>query len=270
MNESCSSRDHEGVVGGRGRKPWRGQVKRPLLRQRQAPLRARVSALIHEINQIETRERQRMATHLHDELGPLLLAAQLQLGELRQGLAHTSLSPSTPGPALGAALEALERSLDQAQHSARATTYALCQPFLPAGCLSEALSAVVRQAAERGRLRCEVWGSLGRGVQPTSVQQLLCRVLRELCLNVQKHAQATTLVLRLQSQGSRLCIELMDDGRGFQAPAGRPRFSAQGGFGLSSVQAQVEALGGCVNIHSRPGTGTSVRIQLDEWQASSR
>ncbi|MGE4071612.1 MAG: sensor histidine kinase [Lysobacterales bacterium] len=89
------------------------------------------------------------------------------------------------------------------------------------------------------------------------------RVLQELITNVVKHARATTITVRceriddpLSGRPAQILIDLSDDGRGFDTEAVR------GGRGLDNLRQRSAELGGAVNVFSRPGAGTRVRLQL--------
>jgi signal transduction histidine kinase len=59
-----------------------------------------------------------------------------------------------------------------------------------------------------------------------------------------------------------LQISVKDDGVGFNAGETRSRFSPEGGFGLVSAEAQMQAIGGQLAIDSSPGRGTTATVTL--------
>jgi signal transduction histidine kinase len=73
--------------------------------------------------------------------------------------------------------------------------------------------------------------------------------------NVAKHADTDGARIRLSQAGSRLCLVVEDDGRGFE-----PNGARSGG--LANIRDRVEALHGKLTIESRLGAGTSVRAEL--------
>ena len=73
--------------------------------------------------------------------------------------------------------------------------------------------------------------------------------------NVAKHAGTAGARIRLSHPGSRLCLVVEDDGRGFE-----PNGARSGG--LANIRDRVEALHGRLTIESRLGAGTSVRAEL--------
>ena len=78
-------------------------------------------------------------------------------------------------------------------------------------------------------------------------------VALEAIVNAQKHAGAERIRVSLRRQGTDLRLEVVDQGRGM-SPGGEGRM----GLGLSNMKDRVAALGGSLEIASRPGEGTSV------------
>jgi len=76
--------------------------------------------------------------------------------------------------------------------------------------------------------------------------------------NTVKHAQATTINLRLIQVDGELALEVTDNGQGFD-----PQESYPGHLGLRSMQERVEQNGGIFQIQSSLGMGTCVRAQFN-------
>jgi signal transduction histidine kinase len=90
---------------------------------------------------------------------------------------------------------------------------------------------------------------------PEDVEGTAYFVACESLTNVAKHADADGARVRLSHPGSRLCLAVEDDGRGFEANGTRSG-------GLANIRDRVEALHGRLTIESRCGAGTSVRAEL--------
>ena len=89
------------------------------------------------------------------------------------------------------------------------------------------------------------------------------RVVQELISNVLKHAQAEHVDISCEcisdpqsGEPAQILIDIADDGVGFDPG------QAWGGRGLSNLQRRAQLLGGGLNIDSRVGTGTRVRLRL--------
>ncbi|UCZ60762.1 sensor histidine kinase [Mycolicibacterium phocaicum] len=199
--------------------------------------------LVSEAMQSDERHNQEVAEGLHD--GPLqtLLAARLQLDEVRE---------RTPGPELDAVYAALEDTAT----ALRSTVTELHPQVLAQLGLTPAVRELLRQFESRSRVA--VRADLEEVGKPDA-QQLLYRAARELLTNIGKHAQATTVSVRLGRIGNRVVLTVADDGVGFD-PAVVSRYVADGHIGLGSLLARFDAMGGSMLVDSAAGGGTRVTV----------
>jgi signal transduction histidine kinase len=160
---------------------------------------------------------------------------------------------------LEARLGALDEGLRQIAHSVRSTT-AVVRPVEDA--VRRELAALERAAGIQTELRVE--GNLD---DLTDSQKIVVfRVVQEALSNVRKHSGAANVAVALRSQRTFLEVTVRDDGCGFDRrhTAGRDR------LGLAGVSERVRLLGGAVEIDSRPGAGTAVRVTLPQWRPLSK
>ncbi|CAN7749029.1 ATP-binding protein [Pseudorhodoferax sp. LjRoot39] len=211
--------------------------------------RNRLRTLAYEITIAEARERERIALGLHDDIGQFLTLARLKLGELRA---------CVPGGAGEPLFDDIHALLAQAARATRSATFDLSSPVLRLG-LEQALHSLADRLARDSRLHVSFLCSVPPPALPEAVLAVVFRGVRELCLNVQKHAGAQRVDIAVRCEDGRLAIEVVDDGAGF-VPAPRQQFSRAGGFGLASAQVQMLAIGGQLDICSVPGAGTRARI----------
>jgi len=95
---------------------------------------------------------------------------------------------------------------------------------------------------------------------PAKVEEQLYRLTQEALGNVVKHAQASCVRVRFQLThpgAGQLLLEISDDGIGFDPSAARP-----GHMGLRTMAERAAALGGTLEVSSRPGSGTAVRVTV--------
>lgn len=199
--------------------------------------------LVSEAMLSDERHNQEVADGLHD--GPLqtLLAARLQLDEVRE---------RKPGPELDAVYAALE---DTAA-ALRATVTELHPQVLAQLGLTPAMRELLRQFESRSRVA--VRADLEEVGKPES-QQLMYRAARELLTNIGKHANASTVSVRLGRIGNRIVLTVSDDGVGFD-PAVVSRYVADGHIGLGSLLARFDAMGGSMLVDSAADGGTRVTV----------
>lgn len=214
-------------------------------------LRQGLRTLAYELTVAEARERDRIALELHDGIGQLLAAARFKVNELRQCAAHE----------LAAHLDELGNLLTQASRATRSTTFDLSSPALRLG-LEEALVSLAQRLTRRDGPAFHVDGHLPLLPLPEPVVSVLYRVVRELALNVQRHAHARQAWIRLHSDEHGLTIAVCDDGIGMVPEGAACGLSREGGFGLVSALAQMQALGGTLLVESGEGSGTVATVSL--------
>jgi two-component system NarL family sensor kinase len=159
--------------------------------------------LVSESMRADERHSRALAEQLHD--GPLqdLLAARLELDEVRER--HTD-----PG------LDAAYRAVQDTAIRLRSTVTALHPQVLTEVGLTAALRELIRDYEHRGNFAIEPdLEDVGR---PRS-QSLLYRAARELLANAHKHARASTVQVRLARAADAITLSVVDDGIGFDPPS---------------------------------------------------
>jgi signal transduction histidine kinase len=238
----------------------------------------------------ERRERERMAQLLHDQVGGLIVRLRLALGDWRRtqpdgvgadascgsgsgagrGLGGRDAAPAHPATRFGELLGELSETV-------RTLAFALAPPDWH-GDLPTALEAVAVELGLHGTLEVRIDGralsAADSSEVPDAQRAAACRVVRELCLNVQKHARATRIEITPKIRQGWLSVRVRDDGRGLPTgPRGahRPeraseddwRGAADGhGLGLGGARAQLQAMGGALVLRSEPGRGTCATLLL--------
>lgn len=215
--------------------------------------RQKLRGLAAEITRVEERERRTIATQLHDQLGAVLSMAKLKLASLRPGVEGT---PAAAG------LEEVHALVGDAVRETRSLTWELSPPVL----YQLGLPAALEWLGEELEQRHGIAFRLATEGVPRSLGEerrfLLFSAVRELLLNVVKHAEAGGVSLRLRWLEEAVEATLDDDGKGFDVPGAATLPDARRSFGLFSIQERFEDLGGSVSIRSAPGEGTSVTLVL--------
>jgi PAS domain S-box-containing protein len=204
--------------------------------------------LASEISLAEEKERRRIASQLHDGTIQNLALAKIKLGKFEKGLA-----PQRHDETLDEIRELLELSI----HDARSLIFELSPPVLYELGLGAAIEWLGEQFQTRHGIICRVEASQNNAPLNVDIEVILFQVLRELLVNVVKHANATRVDVSLRRMGDRLSLQVGDDGDGFDAAA-VVTGSGSGGFGLFNIRERLQLLGATFEIES--GTGTRVTI----------
>lgn len=218
--------------------------------------RDQLRRLAQELVNAQEAERRRIARELHDEAGQALTALQFMLKGLRLALGDEP----PPPPEFLAARRELERAavlVDQTMAQTRLLAHALHPAALDDLGLNPALEGFCRDFEKRTRLKIRYTGS-DVAELPDGVGISLYRFLQEALTNVARHAQATRVDVCLENEGDAVRLSVTDDGRGFDVTQALGREAAPSGIGLRGMQERIEALGGMLQISSRPGAGASV------------
>ena len=194
-------------------------------------------------------ERNQLARDLHDSVKQHLAAAVLQLG------AAQALLESSPA----AASQALAQAEDLAVQAQQELTNVILE-LRPAALHEKNLTGALQSYLDQWSLqnKIEVTFEAGSSAQLSFNQELaLFRFAQEALANIARHSQASQAKVSLKQQGNTLQLAVADNGRGFS-----PSADWNPGFGLTSMQDRLAALGGSVDVQSSPGAGTRVLASL--------
>ena len=102
---------------------------------------------------------------------------------------------------------------------------------------------------------------LGRRLPP-AVELNLFRIVQEALTNVEKHAQARTIRLRLSFQGDSVVLKIQDDGRGFAPQRFKTGKGKRRGIGLTNMRERALSSGGTCEVLSMPKKGTTISVRI--------
>ncbi|WP_155987818.1 ATP-binding protein [Gorillibacterium massiliense] len=204
---------------------------------------------------IEAREAEkiRISYFLHDDLLQNLIFLSRDLEELHDTGRYDAERAAT-----------WLKCLYDTQRSIRSLSDLLYPHILDKGDLQEALHWLLRDMNHEEEVAVSLHYDAPSPEPFTAyVKANLFRAVRELIVNVFKHAQATELQVRIWMGREFVFCSVTDNGKGF-SDASILHKSASGGthFGLLSVCDQIEQLGGTTDIDSLPGHGTTVTLKL--------
>ena len=209
----------------------------------------RLRAVSAQLTMSEENERRLLAQELHDNLGQLLAVIKIKL---------TSLDANSFKSSVRQILELV----GQADRSARTITRQLRPPILDTLGFVPALSWLAREMERTHDLSVRFDSETEPNPLAEGVQALLYRSVRELLINVAKHAKTNEASLSIRCDAHRLMLVVSDNGCGFSPAFLSDAPLQQGGFGLSSVSERVTNIGGEMHIESQPGKGTMVTLSM--------
>jgi PAS domain S-box-containing protein len=218
-----------------------------LLRAREAQLRELGAKLLRA----QEEERRRISRDLHDDVMQRMGALALEL----YGLASTT---SSQDEGLQSQLKSFGASAEQLTTDLQRMAHQLHPSVLEFGGLETALREQVDEFGSRTGISAEfITKDVPKDI-PLDHATCLYRIVQEGLQNVQKHAEATTVLVRLMRTGRGLGLCIHDDGRGVENVDGATQ---RKGLGLTSMAERVGMLNGVFRIRAKPGQGT----ELHAW-----
>jgi PAS domain S-box-containing protein len=208
-----------------------------------------LASLTEELMMMEERQRRQIATTLHDSIGQSLIFAKRELGALVQKV----------GPEAQNSLRQVASQIADAIKQTRDLTFELSPATLYTFGLQAAVEELAEQFAECEGFACRVEGPGEPMPIAEQVRALLYRSVRELLVNVAKHAGAGNVAIAMEHDNRNVKVVVQDDGRGF-AMCALEECSREHGFGLFSIRERLTHIGGRFDIESVEGEGTRVTL----------
>lgn len=198
----------------------------------------------------QEKERQRLASDLHDSVGATLSAARLQFDHINKNKDK-----------LGTLDELFEKTgslLDDAYNEVRSMAHLKNSGVIAKNGLLPAVEKLAKNASGTNKLKVEVQDFGLEDRLENSLEITIFRIIQELITNVIKHANASEATISITQHKDSLSIIVEDNGRGFDAQ----KFQQKEGMGLSGIERRIEHLEGTLEVDSSPGNGTSVLIDI--------
>ncbi len=224
------------------------QAERDSLEQQVRQRTEELALLNLGLQEMREGERSGLARALHDELGAVLTTAKLDLARLRHAL-------PTPGAEVAQRLQHLGSTLDQGIDMKRRMMEELMPPTLQNLGLKAAIEHLASEFERRTGIPVDL--DLHAAEMDASSGQALFSVVQATLSNVEQHADATRVALRMADEGEGVLLAVTDNGRGFSGQPGSA--SAQG---LKNLRHRIESLGGLFAVRSAPGEGTRVEARM--------
>jgi signal transduction histidine kinase len=199
----------------------------------------------------EERQRKQIATDLHDTVIQMLAMSKIKLSETRK-----SISCSDHGKQL----DEISGLIEQAIHEARTLTFELSPPILHELGFVPAVEWLTEQFQQQHGTHTCFKATDKLKPLDNDILIVLFRAVRELLINIAKHANAQAVTVGMAREGDEAKIHISDDGVGFDISDIESHVESTNGFGLFSIRERLDYLGGRLDIESAPGHGTRVTL----------
>ena len=210
----------------------------------------RLRAMASEMVRTEERERQHIATVLHDTIAQTLAAIKMQFESVQEHVTSNGLK-----------LMAKTRDLiTESIRQTRSIMVELSPPILYELGFIPALESLTEQVTAQHGIRIEFDSRDDFEPLSHNIEVLLYTATRELLMNIVKHAKANNAVVTVSGKKGKIQIEVSDNGVGFDKSKTGYRKDLSGGFGLFSIQERLKHFGGELDIKSTRGKGTKITM----------
>jgi len=202
--------------------------------------------------ELEKKERQRLAALLHDGVGQNLQAINLGLKMVTEDIAK---------PAADNILSELVEEVRKTIEQVRDLTEELSPVRLEQMGLAEAIRSHASKLAVR--VKADIFININRETYAfleSRVKEHCFLMFQEALTNAIKHSGAEKIMVQLDVvDDNQLLMQISDDGCGFslEQTVGQDK-----GLGLSIIKERAMRLGGTAEINSEPGKGTTVTVKV--------
>lgn len=223
-------------------------------RQQHADLQAAHQRLRRHAATVEqlaiSRERNRLARDLHDTLAHSLSALTVQLEALRSLLAH---DPAAARDMAGEISALARQGLKESRQAIQALRTGPAEALGLTGALQDLLESFQARSGIHASLRV---AGQARDLMAGEAEALF-RIADEALTNVELHAAAQQVTVRLEYALHETNLIIQDDGRGFD-----PGAVEQDRYGLAGMQERAAMIGAMLEVRSSPGPGTEIWCSL--------
>jgi two-component system, NarL family, sensor kinase len=217
---------------------------------------SKLRAMAGQIVMSQEAERARVARELHDGVSQWLVSVKFVF--------ETALERARRGQADPGVTQTLDAGVDRLREvlgEVRRISHDLRPALLDDLGLALALEHLVHEWSARSGIAAEVHCDVADRL-PEAVATALYRVAQEALGNIERHAAAQQVQVRLEGRDGRLQFEIADDGVGFDT--GRMLRAARAGLGLTHMRERIESLGGRFDLRSGAGGTVLVATFADD------
>lgn len=233
------------------------QIARDAIAEKQ--MQENLRFYLQQVTKAQEEERKRIALELHDDTAQELVALSRKLDSLTSSAAH--LSPQDISY-----LEELRRHTDKILDGVRRFSQDLRPSILDDLGLVPALEWLTSDLTNHFGIAIGI-GLFGSPYRlPPDTELVLFRIAQEALRNVWKHSEASRAWVTVEFDEAKTILTVKDNGKGFELPKRVGDLASTGKLGLAGMQERAQLIGGMLTLHSEPGKGTTVAVEVPIYQ----
>ncbi len=215
-----------------------------------------IHALSQQLIRAQESERQMISRELHDRLGQDISTLKIGFDTLRQETKDIS-------PGVLEKMAVLSNLMQRAITDIRDLAYELRPPGLDQIGFQRTITQLTEDFCKKTGIEVDM--------KMTAIEDLvfefdaeinLYRLIQESLNNIQKHAYAKRVVIKMVASYPKIILRIKDDGIGFDPKNRLVTSIREKRMGLRNMQERVILLGGKMRIQSQPGRGTEIHIEV--------
>ena len=211
----------------------------------------KINELSQRVIDVQEEENRHISRELHDGIIQILVSIKYSLEATRLSLLKNKQEKPEP-------LTHAEKNLTFAIQEVRRISHHMHPQVLDELGLSVAIESIAQDFSKRTGVEIQVFKPSLRKLLPDFINTTLFRVVQETLTNIQKHAEAKSVIISLSIQDDWLTLTIKDDGKGFDIQNNNTSYE---GIGLRNLAERVQYHKGEFNIKSsKKGTLITVKI----------
>jgi PAS domain S-box-containing protein len=210
---------------------------------------------LSQITEAQEEERKRIAREFHDDTSQALYALSRQVDNFTRN--NLPLASNT-----AAFLKELRQQLNDTLEGIRRFIQELRPPMLDDLGLLAALRWQVSNLEKQSGIEAGLTVSGTQRRFPAEVELIMFRIVQEALRNVERHAQASKVEVKIKFGKGKTKASICDNGKGFDLEGSLADLPRAGKLGLAGIKERVHLLDGSMKIESEPGKGTRVMIEV--------
>ncbi len=215
-----------------------------------------IRTLTQELMRAQEGERQMISRELHDRVAQELALVKIN-GEMLLSH-HPEINPEIRGT-----ISEMVRLLQESIKAVRDLSYDLRPPALDEMGLVETLFQYCQDFSENSGLSVDFRPAGMKNLKLDSDTEInLYRLVQEGLTNIQKHAAASHVIIRLVAASPNIILRIEDNGKGFDVQERLANLTKEKRMGIRSMEERVRLLQGQMTLQSKQMQGTKIYIKF--------
>lgn len=211
-----------------------------------------LKTMTYELNSVEEKMKQQIATKLHDDIGQAMALSKITLSDINKDMNYAEISKK---------VESAKSFITDAIKNSRDLTYELSPPILHELGLGAAIKWYVDQIRRIFDIKFQLRGIQEKQVLSDNTKILLYKSVVELINNIIKHSNASLVTISINKFKNTLRILVRDNGVGFKNFTDQ-KLAKNKKFGLFSINERINYIGGEFKIDTKVKKGTKITIKI--------